>query len=89
MLARLFWNPRWNESLFLVTCAERLLENPSGLQADFRRDEIMRRIDSRLGQAATPFLQFRLVLLSRDGTRIHKQVAYVSPPWRRAGKKPS
>ena len=26
MLGRLFWNPRWNESLFLVSCAERLVD---------------------------------------------------------------
>jgi hypothetical protein len=85
MLARLFWNPRWNESLFLATCAERLLESPS----DFRRDEILRRIARALERDradARPFLQFRLVLLSRDGAHIQRQIAYVSPPCRRAGK---
>ena len=29
MVRRLFWNPRWNQSLYLVSCAERLLEDPS------------------------------------------------------------
>ncbi len=27
MLARLFFNPAWNEALFLVTCAERFRED--------------------------------------------------------------
>src|SRR6187402_3359239 len=29
MLVRMFWNPRWNETLFLVSCAERLLTAPT------------------------------------------------------------
>src|SRR5262245_54705619 len=40
MLQRLFWNPRWNESLFLVSCAERLMQHPT----DHSRQELMHRI---------------------------------------------
>jgi hypothetical protein len=29
MLRRLLWNPIWNESLFIVSCAEKLLDEPS------------------------------------------------------------
>ncbi len=34
MLGRLFWNPRWNESLFLVACAERLMREPAAQSED-------------------------------------------------------
>ena len=27
MILRMLWNPRWNESLYLVSCAERIIEN--------------------------------------------------------------
>jgi len=37
MSGRMFWNPSWNESLFLVSCAERLLQNPT----PHSEDEIM------------------------------------------------
>ncbi|MCD8519774.1 MAG: hypothetical protein LRY57_00355 [Alphaproteobacteria bacterium] len=40
ILKSLFWNPRWNESLFLVSCAERLMNG----EEDFAREEIFRRI---------------------------------------------
>jgi hypothetical protein len=29
MLGRLFWNARWNETLFVVSCAGRLLAKPT------------------------------------------------------------
>jgi hypothetical protein len=73
MLGRLFWNPRWNESLFLVSCAERLLDEPT----DHSSDEISRRIAFDF-PGATGFLQFRLIVLSRREGAIVRDVAYVS-----------
>ena len=29
MLRRLFWNADWNDKLFMVSCAERILDNPT------------------------------------------------------------
>src|ERR1700679_1033555 len=57
MLKRMFWNPRWNETLFLVSCSERLMESGEEHSAK----EIARRIQTELSQKTTPFLQFRLV----------------------------
>ena len=42
MLKRMFWNPRWNESLFLVSCAERLMESPT----EHSSQEILARIEA-------------------------------------------
>ncbi|MEH6404745.1 MAG: hypothetical protein V7750_15320 [Sneathiella sp.] len=83
LLKRMVWNPRWNESLFLVSCAERLMANPT----DHSRTEIFTRIGYELKQNTaseklSPFLQFRLVFLDRQGTEIHKRTTYTSPVYR-------
>ena len=75
-LRRLVWNPRWNEALFLTSCAERLLDSPS--------DHSVRQISTRIAEdlttdAALPFFHFRLVLVSRVGEALQREVAYISP----------
>lgn len=74
-LKRLFWNPHGNESLFLTSCAERLLENPT----EHSRREIATRIAAQLAQGqddAPPPLQFRIVLVAPEG----REVVYPSRP---------
>lgn len=81
MLARMLHNPRWNEALFLVSCAERLANNPT----EHSRREIMNRI---LAQVAThaPHMQFRLVFVSRSGAELQKHIEYVSPVYACEGR---
>ncbi len=86
MLKRLFWNPRWNESLFLVSCAERLMASPT----EHSSQEILTRIEAELERksidvSATPYLQFRLVFLSREGSRLQRQIRFISPIHRHFG----
>ncbi|MFQ1700341.1 hypothetical protein ACJ5NV_07080 [Loktanella agnita] len=73
VLGRLFWNPSWNEYLFMVTLTERLIIAPT----DQVRDEILRRIAADLPQANT-HLQFRLVHVSRQAERITREITYLS-----------
>lgn len=83
MFVRLFWNPVWNESLFLVSCAERFLDFPT----DHSRQEIARRIAAQVTREtpdAPPLLQFRLVLIAREGDALSRAIAYVSPATERA-----
>lgn len=80
MLKRLFWNADWNEALFLVSCAERLMVNPTEHSAQ----EILKCIRSEMRHSstnmpATPYLQFRLVFFSRQGVEIQKEVTFISP----------
>jgi len=80
MLKRLFWNPRWNESLFLVSCAERLMARPT----EHSSQEILKRIEAELERnsidvSATPYLQFRLVFLSREGSQLKRHITFISP----------
>jgi len=80
MLARLIWNPYWNESLFLVSCAERLIASPT----QHSEDEILKRIMAELmsqhsvNNAMATHLQFRLLLVKRNGSQLQHTVAYYS-----------
>ncbi len=81
MVARLLWNARWNETLFTVSCAERLLSEP----AAHSQDEIFRRIAADLPDHSA-WLRFRIFLLSeQDGVPV-KELAFISAPHRIEGK---
>ena len=77
-----FWNAKRNESLYLSTCAERLIQNPTELS----RREIRRRIRASLlreiGDNAVPaYFRFRLIFVSRHGGMLRRDIAFVSPPY--------
>lgn len=84
MLRRMFWNPRWNESLFMVSCAERLMQNPTR----HSEDEILNRITNELmsnsstthATPATPAtqIQFRLIYVHRQGSQLQQLVTFYS-----------
>jgi len=81
MLKRMIWNPEWNESLFLTSCAERLMEHPT----QHSEDEIMTRIINDLrnntqnsAMMAATHVQFRLLLVQRQGAQLHQNVTYHS-----------
>lgn len=78
-LGAFFWNARWNETLFLANCAERILQG----QEEHCSREIARRLRSDLvsGQAENatrPYFRFRLVFVSRFEGRLRSDVAFVS-----------
>jgi len=75
MLGRLFWNARWNETLFVVSCAERLLAAPTA----HSEDEIFRRIAADLaGAPHEAWLRFRIALLSEEGNALTREIAFIS-----------
>ncbi|SPH22644.1 hypothetical protein ASD8599_03386 [Ascidiaceihabitans donghaensis] len=83
MLRRLFWNPAWNDDLFMVSLSERLTLAPSTHSID----EIRARITQQARRGApslspTSQLQFRLVFISRgDASAIVTETTYVSAPF--------
>lgn len=84
MAGRLFWNPRWNESLFLVSCAERLIDNPTA----HSEDEIFKRIAADLAggsETAEGWLAFRLVFVAREGEAVAREVLFEARPRLLAG----
>jgi hypothetical protein len=80
MLRRLFWNPDRNESLFVTSCAERLLQAP----AQHSLDEIETRIATNLPDDAPLWWRWRIVLVSRRDAGIVREVACASPARRRS-----
>lgn len=84
MLARLVWNPGWNETLFLVSCAERLADHPTA----HSEDEIYRRIAADLARdpdaaSQSPWLCFRLVFMARDRDGLVREEGFRAQPRRR------
>jgi len=82
MLWRVIWNPKWNETLFVVSCAERLL---AGVNPAHSEAEILYRLkrDHTLlypKQQGVSHIRFRLLLLSRQGQELLQEVAYMSLP---------
>ncbi len=81
MLKRMFWNQHWNESLFMVSCSERLLENPT----QHSEDEILNRIAVDLmvhrkntAPITATHLQFRLLLIQRQVSQIEQEIVFYS-----------
>jgi len=82
MLNRMLWNPRWNESLFLVSCAERIVGNSSSELILHSEKEILKRIKNDLLQKhqtlTASHFQFRLVFVQRQGKKLIEEVAFIS-----------
>ncbi|PZR30931.1 hypothetical protein [Caulobacter segnis] len=79
MAGRLLWNPRWNESLFLVSCAERLIDQPTA----HSQDEIFKRIAADLArgpETVEGWLWFRLVFVAREDDAILREVLFEASP---------
>ncbi|MGC1488683.1 MAG: hypothetical protein WA784_12950 [Albidovulum sp.] len=78
MVTRLFWNPDWNDALFVVSCAERIQQQPT----DHSITEITRRIQQHIAQmpidAAGDLLQFRLVFVHREETDLVQEIVFLS-----------
>lgn len=76
MLLRLFWNPDWNEGLYAVSLAERLVVAPS----PHARDEMFRLIVRRFGATLNPQdrVHFRLIFVSREGERLVEELMFQS-----------
>jgi hypothetical protein len=88
MLRRLLWNPQWNETLFLVSLAERLMTSTSAQTELHSEQELLLRVARHLDLHAAcrpdAYLQIRLRFVGRTGSdeQIHSQVMFVSRPRR-------
>ena len=73
-LWRLLWNPDGNERLYLIRCAERLIEE--------RAPHLPGEIEARL--AGVDWTQWRIALVRREGAGLTREIAYLSPARRRS-----
>ena len=79
-MLRLVWNPAWNETLYVMRCAERVLEGDAG----FPLVELARRLREELSvavdvQATAVMFEMQILAASRVGHRVTYQVVYRSP----------
>lgn len=73
LLRRVVWNADWNESLFLMRCAERLVDG----EEEFCREEIFKSI--KRDYPEKKFVKFRLIFHAREGNDMEKHLVYMSP----------
>lgn len=84
MLCRMLWNPQWNENLFLVSLAERLMSSTSAQTDAHSERELLLRVARHLYRqgacADGDYLQIRLRFVSRVGFEndVAAQVTYLS-----------
>lgn len=81
MLRRLIWNPAWNEALFLISCAERIQQQPTDHSIAEIRTRILRQIRRGGIDPGGAALQFRLVFVHRQGPALVEDVVFLSAPW--------
>ncbi len=80
LLRRLVWNARWNETLFMISCAERIAEHYTA----HSENEILARIarDWRNGHLQGPHtahhLHFRLVFVQQQQQQLIDEVRFTS-----------
>ncbi len=83
ILKRMFWNPDWNEALYMVSLAERLTLNPTPHSTEQIFLRLQSEIDATLPAASRlPYLQFRLVFVHRDGGDLVHEITHLSDPRR-------
>lgn len=84
MLRRMLWNPQWNENLFLVSLAERLMTVTTAETEAHSERELLLRVARHLhcheACDAGAYLQIRLRFVSRNGPdhAVTSQIAYLS-----------
>ena len=75
-----FWNPKWNETLYLANCSERIIQGQVEHCSNEIRDRLMGDLSrGGSGEALPRFFRFRLVFISRDGDGLRRDVGFVSP----------
>ena len=78
IMKRLIWNPHWNESLFLVSCAERLSQN---ITPEHSTREILTRLKRDLNhETDAPQFRFRLAFIHREDETLTQEILYTSAP---------
>lgn len=87
MALRLVWNPQWNENLFLTSCMEKLIDDPSAPVIDELLSRIARSLDPdgvRAGEIPRVFLKIRALVVKRVDSAITQEIVFISKAYRLA-----
>lgn len=78
---RLFFNPVWNERLYLNTCAEHLLECDSAFHAQQIAERLLHAVNTgELKAGAARYLVFRVRALTDEAGQVRDDVVFMSEP---------
>lgn len=79
MVARLLWNPMQNESLYIVRCAERIVEGETDFPArELRWRLLLAERRGELVAQTAPSLRFRVRAVYREGGELLDDVVFVA-----------
>ena len=81
MIKRMFWNPKWNESLYMLSCAERLIEKYTPHSEGEILNCILKDLRSTPENALllnATHLQFRLIVIQRKNDQLHEEQTFLS-----------
>lgn len=78
MLGRLFWNPKWNDALFVVSCAERIALDPHPHSINEINCRILSDLRHLPMDAAGKLMRFRLVFVHRAEAGLVQEVVFLS-----------
>jgi len=78
LVLSLFWNPRRNQDLFFVSCAERIQQNPDENSVAVIKRGIQLETKGRRLDSPSEQLMFRLVFVRREGTELVREVVFQS-----------
>lgn len=81
MIRRLFWNPAWNEALYLVSCAERIQQSESPHSIGQIRQRILFEIARLNIDTVGKSMQFRLAFVHRGDEGLTTEVVFLSEPY--------
>lgn len=81
MFRSLFWNPAWNETLFIVSCAERIAQQPTDHSVNAIKRRIFQEIERMRTDATGKWMRFRLVFVCRDETGMSQEIVFLSDPY--------
>lgn len=91
MFRRMLWDAQWNENLFMVSLAERLMRAETPATEAHSERELLRRVARHLDRHALcdrqDHLQIRLRFVSRSGAgeEVGSEIVYLSSPYPIAG----
>ncbi|EEB84014.1 hypothetical protein RGAI101_1164 [Roseobacter sp. GAI101] len=80
MIGRLFWNPVWNDNLFVVSCAERIEQQRTDRSITEITQRILADSDATQMNPQVRLVQFRLLFVHRDGADLVEDIVFVSDP---------
>ena len=78
MLARLLWNPTGNDSLYMVSCAERIAISNCPHSINEITTRILDDITELPLNTSTKLMQFRLVFVGRDASGPTRETVFLS-----------